>query len=83
MLKALRAANPNSEYVSTRGGQPIKDFRHAWKSAVEKAGLVAGRGGHVFHGTRRGAISMHADLGLDEQLSMAITGHRDPGVHRK
>jgi hypothetical protein len=47
------------------------------------AGLVAGGGGHVFHGTRRGAISMHADLGLDEQLSMAITGHRDPGVHRK
>ena len=28
-------------------------------------------------------ISMHADLGLDEQLSMAITGHRDPVVHRR
>jgi hypothetical protein len=26
---------------------------------------------------------MHADLGLDEQLSMAITGHRDPVVHRR
>ena len=48
---------------------------------MEKAGLVAGRGGHVFHGTRRGAISMHADLGHDEQLSMAITGHRDPGAN--
>jgi integrase len=83
MLKALRAANPQSEYVFTRGGQPIQDFRHAWKSALEKAGLVAGREGHVFHGTRRSAISMHADLGIDEQLSMAITGHRDPGVHRR
>ncbi len=50
---------------------------------MEKAGLVAGRDGHVFHGTRRGAISMHADLGIDEQLSMPITGHRDPGVHRR
>ena len=37
----------------------------------------------MFHGTRRGAISMHADLGIDEQLSMALTGHRDPGVHRR
>jgi len=83
MLKALRDSNPQSEYVFTRGGQPIKDFRHAWQSALEKAGLVAGREGHVFHGTRRGAISMHADLGIDEQLSMAITGHRDPGVHRR
>jgi hypothetical protein len=26
---------------------------------------------------------MHADLGIDEQLSMALTGHRDPGVHRR
>jgi hypothetical protein len=43
--------------------------------ALEKAGLV-GRAA-MYHGTRRGAISMHADLGLDEQLSMSITGHRD------
>lgn len=83
MLRALRAANPESEFVFVRKGQPIKNFKTAWKSAVERAGLVAGREGHVFHGARRSTITMHANQGMPEDISMAITGHRDPAVHRK
>ena len=79
ILKAQRAANPQSEYVFTRKGEPIKDFRRAWKTALKKAGLVAGRKGHVFHGTRRGVAT---NL-MRARVAMAITGHKDDKIFRK
>jgi integrase len=83
ILRAQRAANPQAEFVFVRDGQPIKSFKNAWKSALERAGLVAGRKGHVFHGARRSTITMHAEQGMAEDISMAITGHRDRTVHRR
>jgi ribosomal protein S13 len=41
------------------------------------------RAGHTFHGTRRSAITMHAALGIAEDVSMAITGYKDCAVHRR
>jgi len=82
MLRDLRAANPQAEYVFVRDGKPIKDFRSAWAGALTRAGLTPGRNGHVFHGARRSTITMHADNGMPEDMSMAITGHRDRAVHR-
>ena len=65
ILKAQRATNPEAEYVFTRNGAPIKDFRKAWRTALEKAGLIAGRKGHTFHGTRRGVATNLMRAGID------------------
>jgi len=73
ILKAQRAANPKAEYVFTRNGEPIKDFRKAWRTALEKAGLVAGRKGHTFHGTRRGVATNLMRARVDVKTAMAIT----------
>jgi integrase len=80
---AQRAANPETEYVFTRAGDRIRDFRKALSTAIEKAGLVAGRKGHTFHGARRSAITNHAEAGIAEDVSMLITGHKDRAVHRR
>ena len=83
MLRAQRAANSHTEFVFTRAGKRIKDFRKALKTATENAGLVAGRKGHTFHGTRRSVITNHAEAGIPEDVSMLITGHKDRAVHRR
>jgi integrase len=76
ILKAQRVANPDAEYVFTRNGEPIKDFRKAWRTALEKARLVAGRKGHTFHGTRRGVATNLMRARVDVKTEMAITGTR-------
>lgn len=81
--RALVSAFREASRPSRAGRKANGLAARAFNALRREAGLVAGRGGHVFHGTRRGAISIHADLGLDEQFSMAITGHRDAGVHRR
>jgi integrase len=83
ILKAQRAANPDAEYVFTRNGKPIKDFRKAWCTALEKAGLVAGRRGHTFHGTRRGVATNLMRARVDVKTAMAITGHKDDKIFRR
>jgi integrase len=76
-------ANPETEYVFTRNGARIKDFRKAWKTALEKAGLVAGRNGHTFHGTRRGVATNLMRARVDVKTAMAITGHKDDKIFRR
>ena len=83
LLRELRAKNPDSQYVFTRNGKPILDFRRAWNTAIENAGLVAGRKGHVFHGSRRSMATNLMEAGIDEQSAMQITGHKDPSIFRR
>jgi integrase len=83
MLRALRIANPESEFVFTRNGKPVKDFRSAWNAALKSAGLVAGRNGHTFHGTRRAFTTDLMRAGVNMKTAMALTGHKDPGVFRR
>ncbi len=74
-LEALRKAHPGAELVFVRkNGQPVRDFRRAWKNALTKAGLE----GHKFHGLRRGmATRLMATPGVDSQTARMITGHKD------
>ena len=77
-LRALRKQNPNEEFVFTRNGKPIRNFRRAWDKACESAGL----NGHLFHGNRRSqAVNLMA-AGVDEQIAMDITGHKDTQTFR-
>ena len=85
LLRELRAANPEVEFVFTRNGLPIRDFRRAWNTALENAGLVAGikKGGHVFHGNRRSMATNLLEAGIDEQSAQQITGHIDRDMLRR
>src|SRR5260370_9186653 len=48
ILKAQRAANPDSEYFFTRKGEPIKDFSRARKTHLKQPDPLAGRSTHHF-----------------------------------
>jgi integrase len=78
-LKGLREAHPKAELVFVRAnGEPIRDFRRAWKNALERAGL----GRKLFHGLRRGVTTGLAEAGVPEQIAMAFTGHKEIATHR-
>jgi site-specific recombinase XerD len=60
-----------------RAGARIRDFRKAWTTALEKAGLSAGMLRHDF---RRSAVRNLVNAGVAERVAMKCTGHRTRSV---
>lgn len=58
--------------VFHRHGEPIRDIRRAWRSAVKAAGLT----GKLFHDLRRTAARNLIRSNVSETVAMQITGHR-------
>ena len=63
---------PECGHVFHRLGQPLIDFRGAWDSAVQRAGL----GNLEFHDLRRSGVRNLSRSGVPERVIMSITGHR-------
>jgi integrase len=71
-------------FVFHRHGKPIKDFRHAWQMACQRAGVfgVDGRA-KVPHDFRRAAIRNLVRAGVPENTAMRLTGHKTREVFNR
>lgn len=76
MQRAATARRLDCPYVFHHDGEPIGDFRKAWSSACEAAGLA----GILIHDLRRSGIRNAVRAGVSEKVAMTMSGHRTRNV---
>ena len=74
--QCMFSKRPNDFLISRRDGQPVKDFRTAWKKLTEVAKLP----GLLFHDLRRSAVRNMVRRGVPEVVAMRISGHKTRNV---
>jgi len=60
-------------------GRPVRNFRRAWRSACEKAGIP----GRIPHDFRRTAVRNLERAGVPRSVAMKIVGHKTESVYRR
>jgi len=68
--------HPTCPFVFGHDGRRITEFRKAWASACERAGLK----GLLFHDLRRSAVRNMRMAGVPENVAMQITGHKTRSI---
>lgn len=66
-------------WVFHRDGQPVGDFRKAWKTACKKAGVP----GRLIHDFRRAAVTNLVRAGIPERVAMQMTGHKTRSIFER
>jgi integrase len=86
MLEAQKrtrdAEFPHCEFVFSRDGRPIRNFRKSWDQACIQARLVnsSGAASRMFHDLRRTGVRNLIRAGVPEKTAMAISGHKTRSV---
>ena len=75
----LQRRLPECPYVFHREGQPIGDFRKAWKRACKEAGVSD----LLIHDLRRCAARNLSRAGVPREVAMKITGHKTESMYRR
>lgn len=77
--KATIAKWPSCSWICQRNGNPIKDHRHAWKTACKRVGLE----GRLFHDLRRSAVRNLIRAGVPQVVAKGISGHKTDAVFNR
>jgi integrase len=76
---AIAAGDGGCPWLWQIEGRRVKEFRAAWKAAIEAAGLP----GLLFHDLRRTAVRNLERAGVPRAVAMSITGHKTESVYRR
>jgi integrase len=68
-----------SSLVLHRVGRPLGDFRKAWATACDRAGVP----GRLWHDMRRSAVRNLDRAGVSQSVAMQISGHKTASVFRR
>jgi len=79
LVECCKGKGPD-DFVITRAGKPVVDFRDAWAEALKEAKIER----HLLlHDMRRTAVRRMDQGGIPRKVAMAITGHKTESTYQR
>jgi integrase len=76
LVTELRKGKQPEDFLFTRNGKPVRDFRGTWDALVRAAGLP----GLLLHDFRRSAVRNMIRRGVQQKTARVISGHKTDAV---